>query len=412
MSAWSMGALKRFSSAVKKDGNRFDVCVISPDAGAFDPKRVPFELQYAFDHLPESEEKVRALFERGYGLGIRTIRRAPERVLEAAERIRSSQAGVTEPWLSRLIFREEIPVFTEDELYEQNERGVNLFTEAHAVLGERFEMKRFVLVDLESHGIDEADREFLSCLNLALQPLSASYLRHRMLADRKKTARIRPARSFAAALALIGPVAHVLEGWVRGMGRLFAALADDVTRETADLMALKSSGYTGRQLWRQGRIFLPVFIIAAWLAFSSSSFAARGSFFTAGFLFGLAAVSFPFVEFVRSFAVTHNAYAMLEREGKLPAGPRPPFSILAFREMVRNPMRAGLATGVIASPFIAGLLFAAARPFAHNGWFLALVAMLDIAIALCFVRYISALDRILFIRSMRKRDEHVEIGMK
>jgi hypothetical protein len=93
---------------------------------------------------------------------------------------------------------------------------------------------------------------------------------------------------------------------------------------------------------------------------------------------------------------------MLEREGKLPAGPRPPFSILAFREMVRNPMRAGLATGVIASPFIAGLLFAAARPFADNGWFFALIASSEVFIAFAYAQVIRALDRFLFIRKARQ----------
>lgn len=404
MSDRKLGVFKRFSSQRKNDVNRFEVRVLSPSAESFDPKNVPFELEYVFRKLPESEERIRTLIERGYGIGVRTIRRAPKTVLEAVERVsEASQKGVIEPWLSRLIFHEEIPLFTEDELYEQNERGINLFTEAHAILGERFEMKRLVLVDLEAHGIDEADREFLSHANLALQPLSAAYLHHRIHADRKPL-KIRFTRTLLKAMVLIGPIAHVFELWVRGMGQMFAALADDVTREAADLTTLKGSGYTNRQLWKQSQVFLPVLIIAVWLSLQVEGLIEGGSLFAAGFVFGSVAVSFTIIRLLRTYARFRTSYAELEKSTKLPSGHLPSLSVFSFREIRMSPMRFGLFIGAFVTPVISGIAFVLFPIYTHNGWFLAFIASLEIFTAFLYRGNIIALDRVLFIRKMKTGD--------
>jgi hypothetical protein len=384
-------------------GDRFDVRVISTPVELFDASKMPFELRFLFDRLPESAEKVRSLLERGYGIGIRTTRRTSPVVLQAVDRIaETTQGEVAEPWLTKLIFEEEIPLFTEDELAEQNERGINLYTEAHLILSERFTMVHVVLADLEAHGIEDADMEAVSQMNRALEPLSAAFLHHRIHADRR-VLNVRFIGTLAKALIIIGPLAHLLEIWVRGIGQLFAALADDVSREIGQLVTLKGSGYTARQLWRRTQVFIPILIIDFYLALQVNGLLERGSAFTAGLVFGIVAVSFPLVELLRSFVLTRSAYADLLKNGKLPKGPRPALSSLAFREIVRNPLRAGIAIGVIAGPLIAGALFAAMTPLAHNGWFLAIVAMLEIIIGLAFAWNVLLLDRVLFIAKIRRR---------
>jgi hypothetical protein len=403
MSDRKPGIIKRFSSQQKRDVNRFSVRVLSPSKEQFELKDVPFELQYVFKALPESVEKVRTLFERGYGIGIRTIRRTPNTVLQAVDRIsEGSQMGVVEPWLTQLIYLEEIPLFTEDELFEQNELGINLFTEAHTILGERFQMKRLVLVDLEAHGIDEADREFLSHMNRVLQPLSSAFLHHRIHADRKPL-KIRLTRTLLKVLVLIGPIAHVLELWVRGIGQMFAALADDVTRETADLITLKGSGYTGRQLWKQSQVFLPVVIIAIWLALQVEGFIEKESFFIAGFIFGLVAVSFTVVRLLQTYVRYRTAYTDLEKNSKLPSGHLPSLSVFSYKEIRMSSMRFGLLIGALATPILAGTIFALFPSYTHNGWFLAFIASLEIFIAFLYSGNKIAFDRVLFIKKIKRR---------
>lgn len=391
--------LRRFAS--RSDAYRVDV--VSTPAERFDPDRMPFELQFIFSELPESREKVHALLERGYGIGIRTTPRAPGAVLASVARISEhTQRGVVEPWLSRLIFQEEIPLFTEDELVEHGEQGINLYTEAHIILSERFTMKRIVLVDLHAHGLEDADMEFVSRMNRALEPLSAAYLHHRIHMDRK-TVSFRPLAVLAKALLIIGPLAHLLERWVRGIGQLFAALADDVSREIGESFTLKSSGYTPRQLWRRIRIYLPLLVIDIYAALQVFPLANRGALFAAGCLFGFVAVSFPLLQLVQRFVSFRASFGVLERDGKLPTEHRLPLSAMAVREITRSPMHAGLGLGVILSPLGAGLVFLLLPSLIQNGWLLALLASLEIGIAFFYAGNMMALDRVLFIRKIRKR---------
>lgn len=405
MSVWNPGIRKWFTSRTRKSVNRFDVRVLCPPAKRFEPTDMPFELRFVFRQFPECADRVRALFERGYGIGIRTVLRTSEDVLDAVARIsEGSYHGVLEPWLTHLIFSEEVPVFTEDELYEQNQRGVNLYTEAHVILSERFLMKRLVLIDLESHGIQESDQEFISSMNRVLEPLSAAYLHHRIHADRRTFA-FRLSRTLLSALFIIGPITHALEHWVRGIGRMFAALADDVTRESAELVTLKGSGYTGRQIWRRAQVFVPVLVVVIWLVLQVECLVERGSLFLAGLTFGLVAVSFTFVRILQTYARLRTAYVELEQSSKLPSGLRLKLSSFALREIRWSPQRFGLLIGACAAPVLSGVCFAMLSSFLHNGWFLALIASLEVFIASAYVGNVRIFDRALFIRTVRRRIE-------
>lgn len=383
---------------------RYHVEVVAPDPAYIDVLRFPVELQFVLALHPEWREKLQSLFERGYGLGIRTIRSCPVSLLQAVERIADvSQHRITEPWLTRLIHDTEIPVFTEDELREHYDLGMNLFDEAHLILEYRHRMKQFVLIDLEHHGAEEVDRVFVSDMDRALRPVSEIYLLHRIHADLRR-GEFRPMRAFAVVLFLTGPIAHALEFWVRGMGQLFAALADDVTHATSELFSLRQSGFTPKQLWKHGYVLLPVLVVAIFLVLQVEFIRAASPFF-GGFVFGLAAALFPLTNALRRYADLRSGYASLEQSGKYPAEQRPPLSILAWRELRRRPLASGSLYGLALRPFAAGFAFFLFPGAVRNGWFLAATASMDVlitALTLCVFRRVEGAAYAMKVRELMR----------
>lgn len=402
-----MKALARFAEwfikepRVVPNRDRFDVVVVSPIGERFSVAALPFELRLVCGHLDGAEEKIRALLERGIGLGIRTTPRASAHVLDAVDRISTiAQERTLEPWLSRLIFNEEIPVFTDDDIAEANARGSNLYTDAHIVLSDRFTMIRIVAVDLEAHGVDDADLAVISDLNRAVEPISAAYLHHRIRLDRRADAP--PVRRLlVSTLVVIAPIAHLLLMFVPGLGRLFAALADDVARESSELALLRASGFTPKQLARQGIVYLPVILFAEVLLIISGSQIAAGAFFSAGLLFGLACVSFPLVRSVQMFAELRSSYVKLHESRKYSKDVSAGMTQMAHREAASHPDFVGRMVGIIAVPILAACTFALFPAYLLNGWFLASFAALDVLLAILFLAAARACSRATFLSRVR-----------
>jgi hypothetical protein len=381
--------------------DRFDVVVVSPSGERFSVAALPFELRFVCGHLDGAEEKIRALLDRGIGLGVRTTPRVSASVLDAVERVSMiAEERTLEPWLSRLVFHEEIPVFTDDDIAEANARGSNLYTDAHIILSERFTMIRIVPVDLEAHGLEEDDLAFIQELNRTVEPLSAAFLHHRIRLDRRADAP--PVRRLLiSTLLAIAPIAHLLLMFVPGLGRLFAAIADDAARESSELVLLRTSGFTPKQLMRQGIVYLPVILLVEVLLIAEGSFIAAGAFFTAGLLFGIACISFPLVRSVQTFGELRSSYVKLHESRKYSKDASMGMSAMAFREAASHPDLVGSAVGIIAVPIIAACTFALFPAYLLNGWFLASFSALDVLLAILFLAAARACSRATFLSRVR-----------
>lgn len=387
----SFYATKRFSS------DRYDIQVLSPGAGLFRPEEAPIEIRYVLGKQPEWLMSLEHLFERGYGIGIRTIARTPEHVLSATKTISdASVRGTIEPWLTRLIRKEEIPVFGEMELHSHYEQGMNLFDEAHIVLSSRHTMKHFILVDLDERGIEDRDWQFVADMNRELHPLSEEYLIRSIHRDLKSNAP-NMRRLLASIVFLNGPIAQLLEWWVRGVGVLYAAVADDVMRESIELHSLRGSGFTWRQLWKRSRITIPLLVFAVWLSLKVPGYLDLGEAFRAGLIFGIASVLIPFSNILERLLILRNDFHELSREGKIAKEEDGSPSKHVWNELSIRSDDRGIALGILLTPFAAALLFSWFPTLTGNGWFLGAVATLEYVIAwlcvivirACFARWFS-----------------------
>lgn len=361
--------------------DRFDVTVVTNPAELLRNDLLPVEIRYVLAVKPQRFEEFRALLERGYGIGVRIVAKTPDRVLQATDRIaRMTQENTVLSWLDRLLRNEEIPLFTRDELEQAEADGVNLYEEARIILEQRHEFRKIVLIDLHNQSIAGVEQEYMREMNEDLYPLAIDAIVHRVVFDNAHT-RTETAQAIIKALVFIGPLAHGLEQWVSGLGKVFAASADDVLAETAELFALRGSGFTWRQLARRSRVLIPVFILATYGAFQVEPLLDAGHIGWAGAVFGLSAVALSLTTALQSIGMYRQAYARLVDAGKIRLEAGQTLWGLALRQDFTNPARLGLFAGALAAPFVAASVFVLAPAWTHNGWVLALLGSVESVVA-------------------------------
>ena len=360
------------------------------------PEKLPFELRYVLAVRPSRFAVLRTWIEDGYGLGVRTVIQTPERVLEAVDRIsRMTQENTVTPWLERLLRHEEMPVFSAQELESAESEGVNLYEEVRVILSERFEFSKIVLVDVQNRTIGITEQQMLRQINEDLYPLAIDTIIHRVMFDNAH-ARTEVAQSILKALIIVGPIAHVLEHVLSGLGKIFAASADDVLSEAAELMALRGSGFSWKQLMKRSRILIPVFLLATYGAFSVDGIVQSGHPALAGLVFGVSAVALSLTTALQSIGLYRSAYVKLVASGKMQLAAGSSLSLLALRQDFTNPARLGLFVGAFASPILAAVIFLSAPSLISNGWLLALLGSTESIVGGLTVICAGRIERLMF----------------
>ncbi|MFA5935882.1 MAG: hypothetical protein WC787_03450 [Patescibacteria group bacterium] len=365
-------------------------------------EQLPIEIRYVLAVRPSRHEAFRKLLEKGYGIGVRTVDKTPERVLQAVDRIsQETQHNTIIPWLERLLRHEELPVFSEEELRNAERKGINLYEEVRIILGKRYEFKKIILIPLENQGLTESEQVLMREVNEDLYPHAIDVIVNRVTFDNAHT-RTEVAQSIIKALLIVGPVAHVLEHVLAGIGKVFAATADDLLSETAELFALRGSGFSWRQLAKRSRILIPVFILATYGAFQVESLIHDGRLALAGVVFGLSAVALSLTTAIQSIFLYKSSYASLVREGKLRLEPGKGLFSYALRQDFTNPARLGLFVGAVASPIMAAIVFSFFPELTKNGWVLALLGSTESVVASLTVMAAAHVNRAVFQSRVRR----------
>lgn len=382
--------------------DRFHVTVVTHPSELEFGELLPIEIRYVLAVRPSRHETFRKLLEQGFGIGVRTVDKTPERVLKAVDRIsHETQHNTVVPWLERLLRHEELPVFSEDELRRAEGKGVNLYEEAKIILAKRFEFKKIVLVALENQCLTDEEQRVMREVNEDLYPHAVDVIVNRVTFDNAHT-RTEVAQSIIKALLIVGPIAHVLEYVLSGIGKVFAATADDLLSEAAELFALRGSGFTWRQLARRSRILIPVFILATYGAFQVEPLIHAGRLAWAGVVFGLSAVALSLTTALQSIRLYHQSFAALVHEGKLKLDSGRSLLGYALRQDFTNPARLGLFIGAAASPLAAAVVFSFFPGLTKNGWALALLGSTESVVASLTVMAAAKVNRFRFRSKVRR----------
>ena len=342
-------------------------------------KELPLEISYIFKSFPEYKERIRAILKQGKAVGVRTVLKTPESILKAVHTVSvHSQENYIITWLPKLLRDKHVPVFTNEDRRRAATYGEDLDRAIEVILRDRLRFKRLVLIDEENRGISVQEQRFMTELSELIYPLAVDYSVFRVIADNANE-RTRVAQAMIKTLLIIGPIAHLLEKFAAGIGKIFAASTDDLLGESAELMALRGSGFGWRELAKRSRILIPVFGLATYGAFSVEHLLNEGYIIWGGVIFGLSAVALSFTTAIQSIFMYRRNIKKLVHEKKISIVNGWPMFRMAIIQDFTNPARLGLLLGVSLAPFM-GIL-GALLGLMHNGWVLAAIGSTESIVA-------------------------------
>ncbi len=361
---------------------------------------LPLELRYLFKVRPGTREELRDLLSRGFAIGVRTTTHTPERVLQAVSNISLySQKNCILTWLPQFLRDNHQPVFTADDKRLAASKGADLDDGLSIIKHERLRFKRLVLVDEDNVGIGAKEQRLMTELSEIIYPLAVDYIVHRVVNDNANE-RTEIAQSIIKALLFVGPIAHVLEHYASGIGKLFAASADDLMGEAAELMALRGSGFAWKELAKRGFILVPVFALATFGALMIDPLLHRGLVLTAGAVFGFSAVALSLTTAIQSVGMYKRNVTELVKQKKVKLGQMSVMKMALIQDFT-NPARLGLILGASMAPFM-GML-AAVFGFMSNGWILAAVGSTESIVAGLTVIFSNRINAWRFEKKLKGR---------
>src|SRR3989344_1213725 len=394
--------LERFTRPRKKGPvESYKMQVISlPEELDFEDT-LPIEIRYIFKQSPEYKKRVRQILSEGKAIGIRTMLRTPENILRAVHTISvHTQGNYIITWLPQLLRDKHRPKFTEEDRTRPLPHNENLEGAVETILRDRLRFKKLVLIDEENIGIKPEEQRLMTELSEIIYPLAIDYSVFRVVADNARE-RTHVAQAIVKALLIIGPVAHVLEKFAAGVGKVFAASADDILGETAELAALRGSGFSWRELAKRGRILIPVFALATWGAFSVEPLLQSHRIILAGVVFGLSAVALSLTTAIQSVFMYLNNVKKLHAAGKVIANKNTSLLRLALRQDFTNPARLGLLIGAGLAPIMG--IIGALSGLMHNGWGLAGIGSTESLVAGLTVNFAHRVKEGRFRRPLGKQ---------
>ncbi len=363
---------------------------------------LPIEMRYIFAKYPEYIQRVRAILGAGKAIGIRTVLKTPENILKAVHTISVySQRNFIVTWLPKLLKDKHLPVVSEADSARAREHGEDIEKAIEVLVHDRLHFKRLVLIDEENIGIKPEEQQFMTELSELIYPLQVDYAVFRVVGDNANE-RTEVAQSIVKALLVVGPIAHVLEKFAAGIGKVFAAFTDDLLGEAAELSALRGSGFTWRELLVRSRILIPVIMLATWGAFSVEGLLESGRLVTGGIVYGFSAVALSLTTAIQSLFMYRANAEKLSHENKLSISAfDTSLTRIALVQDFTNPARLGLFVGAACAPILGvlGSVFG----WMHNGWVLAAIGSTESIVAGITVLSASRLNEWRFQRSLLKR---------
>ncbi len=364
-------------------------------------KYLPIEIRYIFKSSPENKEKIRAILAQGKAIGVRTVLRTPENILKAIHTVSvHSQSNYIVTWLPKLLRDKHLPKFDERDRQLAAQHSENLDEAVEMILRDRLRFKRLVLIDEENIGIKPEEQRLMTELSEIIYPLAVDYSVFRVIVDNARE-RTKIAQAIIKMLLIIGPVAHILEKFAAGIGKVFAASADDLLGESAELMALRGSGFSWRELAKRGRLLVPVFALATWGAFSVEGLLEEGHTVWGGIVFGLSAVALSLTTAIQSIFMYRRNLIRLVNENKVTSRDSWGITKLALVQDFTNPARLGLLFGASLAPVMG--IIGSLLGLMHNGFVLAAIGSTESIVAGLTVIFADRINEWRFHRKLKSR---------
>ncbi len=317
----------------------------------FDGKKDPVELAWLASAFPDDAAFLQRLHARGAAPRLVACTASPPAVLESVRHIaKESQHAFVSTWLPDLVREGVQPVVSPSDRKAVRERYESRAAAARAIerkaafrgrlIGKRFgeeavrtadfdaSVRRIagfapLYLSLEADGaaLSPEDRARLRDINRRFdEGIGDEYAKRKLLFDDADGVS-EGAQTIVKAMAVVGPVAHVMEDTFHlpGIAKFLAASSDDLMSEWAEISALRGAGISWEEIRGRFKTLAPAAGAAFALAGAVGPVREHVGERAAGAVFSTAAVFLSAVTSVLSVKLFAEQYGDLAREGKLRA---------------------------------------------------------------------------------------------
>ncbi|GEM_PF-1262843 len=338
---------------------------------------LPIELQYALAIHPSRTEYLKSIFSSGHALAFGHYPISNPQVLKAIRCVSIYQHGAIHPWLEDLIVKNIIPVFSESDLEEATERGIDLIKQVEIIKNHVSELIQIKIVKSENIAISDEEKKMIDLLARDIQKIYAvkvTEILYGLIVLNKQDVLL--LLLFGA--LIFGPLIHILEMIFSGLGKFTAIIFPFIFLRGIEIFSEYKNGDAWWQIKKRFKKQSLEIIIMFLGALSVELFLRIGSALMAGMVFVFSANSFIFGQAIRKFFIAKRIHFKLVSEGKL----------VRNHGMFRLSLFHGPLWFVVIISFLPAILFSMflfmfAGSLISNGWLLYFTAA-----AYCFFTFL------------------------
>ncbi len=330
--------------------------------------RLPLELQYALAIHPSRVEFLKSLLAEGHALAMGRNPHVNADVSKAIERISAYHRGALHPWLEDLIVKNITPAFSEIDLEDAAERGMDLFQLAAIIKNHAAELIQIKIVESGSRGVSLDQKQLVAGLAHDIQKIyavkAAEILCGQAVHKKRHTFLL-----LIFGTILLGPIVHLLEMLFSGLGKFAAVIFPILLISVLDASFSYKNGEAWWQIKNRFKKQRPEMIILLAGAVAVEMFFASGLAAIAGLVFFLSANSFALGQSLRRLLGAKTIYSKLIHEGKLARG-----SSVSWLQIFYGPLWIIYALSFSLACGFSVAVFVVAGEYIANGWLLIYLA--------------------------------------
>ncbi len=330
---------------------------------------LPFELQYALAIHPSRLDEIQKILNMGHGLAMAKRKNVNNEILEAVSHIAYSYNGAIHPWLEDYIINRSSPKWTDADLENALDLGVNLEVQTQVLTDFCCSSCRLKLIQAPEHEITRENHSLIKAIEKDIKEINRMELSGNIISA-YLSRRFDIKTLSLLALLLFAPIIHLINLIYPPMGVFLAAILPGLYVLSAQLFKRYSYGAAPWQILEGLKEHVPELFLSLFFAVLSAYFFAVGGFILSGIFFALACTAVFAVYELRRLNKARGIQNELMISGKLQSVSRSTWIKMFHGSLWWAPIAA-----VIISLFTIVPAMSLAFSYASNGLFIILLSL-------------------------------------
>lgn len=325
---------------------------------------LPLELQYALAIHPSRVQYLKTILSEGHALALGRNPVWNRRIHKAMNCVSAYHHGAVHPWLEDLVVKNIMPVFSESDLADAAERGVDLMEQIGIIKNHVSELLQIKIVESGNRGMTADDKKLIELLARDIQKIqsmeAAEVLYGRTAQNRQDVLML-----FLFGALFFGPLIHGLEMIFSGLGKFAAVILPVLFIRLSEVLSDYQHGHAWWQIKKGIKKQWPEAVALIFGALAVEPLLGIVSPWVAGLLFIFSANAMILGHLLRAHINAKKIRSALEAEGKLARGYTIPRLSLLY-----GPLWLIRVLSFMPAVLLSVFVFTTAGSLLANGWLL------------------------------------------